>query len=182
MIGMQNYRNAVILGDGTHVHGQGDGSNGTGIGKLESLTSYKGSTSIGNLNDNGRLGLTGRFKDRVGSRRTVDKRREEQKKNDKDKKTQKKKACQYESHDRRECGTVASPKAVALERLLVGLLLGRRQSSLPSSDVPRTVDGRNGITIGTGVIKESQNIISSDDSRGYKVGKRGHGQYKDARS
>ena len=71
MVGMQHDGNAVILGNGPHVHGQGDGPHGAGIGKFESLAGYKGSTSIGNLNNNGRLGLSCRFEDRVGRRRTV---------------------------------------------------------------------------------------------------------------
>ena len=71
MVGMQHDRNAVILGDGPHVHGQGDGTNGRGIGKFQTLTGDKGTATIGNLNDNGRLGLARRFEDGIGRRRTV---------------------------------------------------------------------------------------------------------------
>jgi len=53
VIGMQDDRDAVVLGHGPHVHGQCDGSNGTGIGKFESFAGHEGSAPVRNLNDDG---------------------------------------------------------------------------------------------------------------------------------
>mmetsp|Transcript_7207 Transcript_7207/g.17625 ORF Transcript_7207/g.17625 Transcript_7207/m.17625 type:complete len:365 (-) Transcript_7207:37-1131(-) len=70
VIGMENNRDSVVLGDGTDVHGQGNGTSGSTVGALDSLSEKEGSSSIGTLDDDGTLGLSGGFHAGVGSGRT----------------------------------------------------------------------------------------------------------------
>jgi hypothetical protein len=70
VVGMQNDGNAIVLGDGAHVHGQSDGTGGGGVLVLDGFANVKGAAAVGDLNDDRGLGLAGGFQDGVASRRT----------------------------------------------------------------------------------------------------------------
>ena len=43
-------------------------------------------------------------------------------------------------------------------------------------NIPGTVDGRDSIPVGTGVLKERHEVISGDNTGRYEIGKRCHGE------
>ena len=71
MVRVQNDGNAIVLGDGAHVHGQSHGTGGGVVGVFNGLADHKGASSVGNLNHDGGLGFASGLQDGVGCRRTV---------------------------------------------------------------------------------------------------------------
>jgi hypothetical protein len=67
---MKNHRNTIVCRNRTNVHGQSDGSNSSSVWVFDSLSGEKGASSIGNLDDDRRLGLFRGFEYGVGSRGT----------------------------------------------------------------------------------------------------------------
>lgn len=43
------------------------------------------------------------------------------------------------------------------------------------TNVPGAVEGRDGVAVGTSMLKESQDIVTSDDTSGNKIVESGHG-------
>jgi hypothetical protein len=70
VIRVENDGNTVVRGDGTDVHGHGDGTSGSGVGILDSLAREKGGSAVGALDHDRTVVFLGGFQDTIAGGRT----------------------------------------------------------------------------------------------------------------
>jgi hypothetical protein len=74
VIGVEDHRNAIVVGHRADVHGKGDGTSGAGVLVFDGLSGHELSSSVGNLDHDGGVEFGGGFHDSVGGGRTDGKR------------------------------------------------------------------------------------------------------------
>ena len=68
VVGMEDDGDAVVLGDGTDVHGEGDGAGHGGVRLLDGLADHEGAPSVGDLDHDGTVVLLGGLEAGVDAR------------------------------------------------------------------------------------------------------------------
>lgn len=161
MIGMKDHWNAVVLRNATNMHGQRHRSNGRRMRILaNSLAGIKGTSAVGHLDNDRRLGRLSGFQDSVTRRWAGNKGFAQS---------------QRKMWEKVQWGWKYCNSAVPAMRSLQSetncshvqptKLLGKKKSLV----LPRTVHCRNRVAISTSMLKQSQHMISSDHTGGDKV-------------